>query len=105
MHGTEEWDSDCLLREPRSRAVTRNFRAGKLTLCLLAFAAVLSNRVALAADEKSDEKPSITVVFPSIDEVYKDLKLAFDLVGDKKGFETLKDTIDTFLVGVDTTKA
>ena len=89
--------------------MTRNFRAGKmtgkLTLCLLAFAAVFLNRAAFAADEKPAAKPSITVVFPSIDEVFKDLKLAFDLVGDAKGFATLKDTIETFLVGVDTTKA
>ena|GEM_PF-3407469 len=83
--------------------MTRNFRAGKLTLCLLAFVAVCSNTMAFAAD--TDEKPSITVVFPSIDEVFKDLKLAFDLVGDAKGFATLKDTVETFLVGVDTTKA
>ena len=51
------------------------------------------------------ERPSITVVFPSIDEVLKDLKLAFDLVGDTKGFTTLRETVETFLVGVDTSKA
>jgi hypothetical protein len=70
-------------------------------LCVLAFTATLTDRVALA----DDEKPSITVVFPSIDEVFKDLKLAFDLVEDSKGFTTLKETVETFLVGVDTTKA
>ncbi len=36
--------------------------------------------------------------------MYKDLKLAFDLVDDSKGYNTLKETIETFLVGVDTTK-
>ena len=81
--------------------MTRNFRAGRCMLFVLAFAAVFSNRGAQA----DDEKPSITVVLPSIDEVFNDLKLIFDLVDDKKGFATLKDTVDTFLVGVDTTKA
>ena len=81
--------------------MTRNFCAGRLILSLLAFAAVFSNRAAVFADEK----PSITVVFPSIDEVFKDLKLTFDLVDDSKGFTTLKETVETFLVGVDTTKA
>ena len=92
--------------------MTRNFRAGRMMLCVLAFAAAFSNRAAVAADEKPIEKPSITVVFPSIDEVFKDLKLAFDLVGDSKGFTTLKETVETFLIGqpgkdlaVDTTKA
>ena len=81
--------------------MTRNFRAGRLTLCLLAFAAVLAGRGTLFAQ---DEKPSITVVFPSIDEVFKDLKLAFDLVEDSNGFTTLKETVETFLVGVETTR-
>jgi len=72
-----------------------------LLLCLLASAAVFSNRAAVLADEK----PSITVVFPSIDEVFKDLKLTFDLVEDSRGYTTLKETVETFLVGVDTSKA
>jgi hypothetical protein len=56
----------------------------------------------------AQEKPAITVVFPSMDDVFSDIKIAFDLVGEKgddKGFETLKSTIETFLVGIDTTKA
>ena len=81
--------------------MTRNFRAGRMMFCVLAVAAASSDRSALAADEK----PSITVVFPSIDEVFKDLKMAFDLVDDSKGYNTLKETVETFLVGVDTSKA
>jgi len=88
--------------------VTRYYRAGRTMLLVLAVAAAFSDRFVFAADEK----PSITVVFPSIDEVFKDLKLAFDLVDDSKSFATLKETVETFLVGqpgkalaVDTTKA
>jgi hypothetical protein len=55
----------------------------------------------------AQEKPAITVVVPSMDNVFSDIKVAFDLVGEKgdeRGFKTLKDTIETFLVGIDTTK-
>ena len=62
--------------------MTRNFRAGRLMLCVLAFAAVFSAASSTQAVFADDEKPSITVVFPSIDEVFNDLKLAFDLVDD-----------------------
>jgi hypothetical protein len=66
-----------------------------MILGVLALSALFADTRALAADEK----PSITVVFPSIDEVFNDLNLAFDLVGDEKGFTTLKETVETFLVG------
>ncbi|MBS0262972.1 MAG: hypothetical protein JSS02_13590, partial [Planctomycetes bacterium] len=55
----------------------------------------------------AQEKPAITIIFPGMDTVFEDVKLAFDLVGEKgddKGFETLKSTIETFLVGIDTSK-
>lgn len=84
--------------------MTRNFRAGSWMLSLLAFAAVFSSAFSNETALADDEKPSITVVFPNIDEVFKDLKLAFDLVDDSKSFTTLKETVETFLVGVDTTK-
>jgi hypothetical protein len=72
-----------------------------ILLCSWAFAAAVLGRPLLAAAEE----PSITVVLPSTDELFKDFKLAFDLAKDEKGYNTLKETIETFLVGVDTTKA
>jgi len=77
--------------------VTHKMRAIGWALSLAALAAGFAAAPARAADEK----PSITVVFPSSDEVFKDLKFAFDLVGDEKGYDTLKGTIELFLVGVD----
>jgi len=50
------------------------------------------------------EKPVATVVLGNIDEFYKDLKFVFDLVGDEKGYKTLKETTDQFLAGVETDK-
>jgi len=71
-----------------------------MLLCSWAIlAAILARPLVASADE-----PSIIVVLPSTDEVYKDFKLAFDLANDDKGYKTLKDTIDTFLVGVDMSK-
>lgn len=75
----------------------------RIVICLLALASILMDRMSATAQEK----PSITVVFPSTDEIFADFKLAFDLVGDKgdeKGYETLKSTIETFLVGIETDK-
>jgi hypothetical protein len=77
--------------------VTRNLRG--ISLFLLAVALLFVNRSAARADEK----PAITVVLPSTDEGFKDLKLVFDLVQDEKGYNTLKETIELFLEGVDTT--
>ena len=77
--------------------MTRNFRA--IAFLIAALALVFVDRRVLAADEK----PAITVVLPSTDEGFRDLKLIFDLVGDEKGYNTLKETIELFLVGVDTT--
>lgn len=74
----------------------RNFRATGIVLFLLTMTAVFTARPALAADEKA----SITVVLPTTDEFFKDLKFAFDLVKDDKGYKTLENTIQLFLVGV-----
>jgi hypothetical protein len=70
--------------------------------CLALAFALAGGNVACA-----QEKPAITVVFPGMDVVFNDLKLTFDLVGEKgdeKGFKTLKSTVETFLDGIDTTK-
>ena len=82
----------------------RSLRTTALALFLLALAGNLLSGRASAADEKSStgEKPSITVVFPSTDEVFKDLKFMFDLIGDEKGFDDLRGTIEIFLIGIDT---
>ena len=76
--------------------MTRNLRG--MSLFLLAVALLFINRAVAVADEK----PAITVVLPSTDEGFKDLKLIFDLVQDEKGYNTLKETIELFLEGVDT---
>ncbi len=83
--------------------MTRINCAARIVLCWLAFTSAWMGRNAAFAQEK----PAIIVVFPSMDDVFSDIKIAFDLVGEKgddKGFETLKSTIETFLVGIDSTK-
>lgn len=76
--------------------MTRNFRG--IVLLFLALAVLFVS----APMATADEKPAITVVLPSTDEGFKDLKLVFDLVKDEKGYNTLKETLELFLVGVDT---
>lgn len=78
--------------------------AGVVLFLLALSAAHWTERV--SADDKatSADKPAITVVFPNTNEVFKDLKFVFDLVGDEKGYETLRDTIEIFLEGIDTTQ-
>ena len=49
-------------------------------------------------------EPMATVALPSVKQFYSDLKLVFDLAGDEKGYKTLTETIDQFLIGVDTGK-
>jgi hypothetical protein len=61
-----------------------------MVLCVLAFAAVFADLPVVSAQEKPGEKPSITVVLPSIDELFKDLRLVFELVDDSRGYTTLK---------------
>ncbi len=75
----------------------RNFRTTGTVSILLTIAALFAGRTAYAADEK----PPIIVVLPTTADFFKDLKFTFDLVKDDKGYETLKETLQTFLVGVD----
>jgi hypothetical protein len=56
-----------------------------------------------AAVEKVD-KPVVTGTVSSVDQVYDDLKFVFQLAGDHKGYKTFKETIDTFMEGVETSK-
>ena len=53
---------------------------------------------------QKDDEPVVTVALPSVDQFYSDLKFLFDLVNDENGYNTLKETIDVFLVGVETDK-
>lgn len=55
-------------------------------------------------DFKTRAEPLVTVIFPDLDQAYKDLKLVFDLAGDTKGYQTFKETTDEFLVGIETGK-
>jgi hypothetical protein len=79
----------------------RYSRSKLMVLSCVTIAAVATANLAYS-QEKPDVKPAITVIAPPTDEIFNDLKLALDLAGDDKGFETLKDTIETFLVGIDT---
>ncbi|MSR60346.1 MAG: hypothetical protein EXS05_22345 [Planctomycetaceae bacterium] len=53
------------------------------------------------AKPRVSEKPTITVVLPTTEALFEDLKMAFDLAGNPKEYRTLKETIEVFLVGVD----
>src|SRR6185436_8576247 len=56
------------------------------------------------AGNAAASKPVITIVLAGADGLFEDLKLAFDLAGDQKGFETLKSTMEVFIIGVDPAK-
>ncbi|MCY2963308.1 MAG: hypothetical protein NT069_06585 [Planctomycetota bacterium] len=43
---------------------------------------------------------TITVVLPSLENFYGDLKVPFDLAEDPKGYTTLTETLDVFIVGI-----
>jgi hypothetical protein len=47
------------------------------------------------------ETPFITVAYPNLEHFYSDLNLMFNLVGEQKRYQTLKGTLDEFVVGVD----
>lgn len=47
---------------------------------------------------------TITVVLPSLKSFYDDLKVPFDLAEDPKGYETLIDTLEVFVVGLERDK-
>ena len=63
------------------------------------------SRAESGASHETVDAPLISVDLPNIDHFYSDLKLLFDLAGDQKGLKTLKDTINEFLVGVETGKS
>ena len=75
----------------------RNFRTMGIVSFLLTMAVLFTASTARAADDKAP----ITVVLPTTAEFFKDLKYTFDLVKDDKGFKTLENTLQLFLVGVD----
>jgi len=54
--------------------------------------------------ESPSSKPTITAALPGLNEVFADLKVAFDLVNDPKGYQTLVETLDVFIVGVEKDK-
>lgn len=83
----------------------RLLAAGCVVLCLVSTAWSQPSKAAPPATADKAEKPTISVVLVSIDELYRDLKLVFDIAGDPKGFKTLKETIEVFLEGVETNKA
>ena len=80
--------------------MARKLMAGGCLLLLLASNAWSQAR----SREGASSEPMATVALPPVKQFYSDLKLAFDLVDDQKGYKTLTETIDQFLVGVDTEK-
>src|SRR5262245_56619553 len=66
----------------------------------------LPEDTALALSGRADDagRAVVTAQLSSIDKAYAEAKFVFDLVGDQKGYETLKETIDVFLAGVETGK-
>jgi hypothetical protein len=48
--------------------------------------------------------PTITLVLPSLKNLFEDMKVPFDLAQDKKGYDTLVDTLEVFLVGIERDK-
>jgi len=49
-------------------------------------------------------KPSVTVLLSSTDDVLADLKYVFNLAKSERSFQTLTDTLDVFLTGIDREK-
>lgn len=61
-------------------------------------------RAAPPSSEASSERAAVVAEIAGIKEVYSDVKLAFDLAEDEEGYDTLKETVDLFLGGVNRTK-
>lgn len=74
--------------------------------CLLTATIAQSEPAAPKASSSKTEsaKPVVTVILPTLNEADHDLKFLFDLAEDKKGYETLKESIDVFLVGLERDK-
>lgn len=54
--------------------------------------------------QASSENAAVVAEIAGIKEAYSDVKLAFDLADDQEGYETLKETVDLFLGGVNRSK-
>ena len=80
--------------------MTRNLVTSWMLLLMLASAAWSQAKPAGAVAEK----PIISVVLPSADALFEDMKMALDLAEDPKAYSTLEETISVFLDGIDTTK-
>jgi hypothetical protein len=52
----------------------------------------------------ADSKPVATITVPSKQRTYDDLKLVFNLANDEKGYQTFKETLEEFLVGIESDK-
>lgn len=74
--------------------------------CLLTATTTRSEPAPSKPDGSKTEaaKPVVTMILPTINEADHDLKFLFDLAEDKKGYETLKESIDVFLVGLERDK-
>ncbi|HTI51633.1 MAG TPA: hypothetical protein VL475_11800 [Planctomycetaceae bacterium] len=75
-------------------------------LARLAIAALIAMGAGQArAESKSpierSAEPAFTVVLPSVDMLYDDLKFVFDLAKDEKGYKTFRDTLDVYFEGVE----
>lgn len=81
------------------RTAVRGALAGGCLLCVLAAPGWSQSR-----QSSGSERPIVTAELPSINRGYDDVKYLFELAGDQKGYQTFKDTLDSFLEGVETDK-
>lgn len=74
-----------------------------IAILLAAISSSALSRSALAQAKAAPQAGTntITVVLPSLKSFYDDLKVPFDLVNDPKGYETLIDTLEVFVVGME----
>ncbi|MFN0056662.1 MAG: hypothetical protein ACKV0T_31350, partial [Planctomycetales bacterium] len=72
------------------------------SIALTAFVIAVSSATAFAQQPPAAPAGTntITVVLPSLKNFYDDLKVPFDLASDPKGYTTLIDTLEVFVVGI-----
>jgi hypothetical protein len=85
--------------------VTRSLFSFISGLLLVGLSASVAFAQATTATAPIGEKPTVTVIAVGPDEVYADLRVIIaEIAKAPKEFDTLKETIDVFLFGVDTSK-
>lgn len=79
-----------------------NFFSG---LLLVGLSATSASAQATTATAPIGEKPTLTIISVGPDEVFADFKVIIaEIAKSPEEFKTLKETVDVFLLGVDTAK-